>query len=380
MEYEESDYYEILGVSKDATDEDLKAAFRRLARQYHPDVNKEPGAEEKFKEINEAFQILSDHEKRRMYDRYGKAAVDGTGGAGFNYADIDFSDILGDLFGFGGFGGSRSHGSRQNAPRRGMDLQTSIRLAFEEAVFGAEKEISFTRDEKCADCGGTGAEPGTEKEKCPNCGGTGEVKVTRQTVFGSMVQVATCPQCNGTGEHIPHPCKKCRGRGLERKTVKKMVKVPAGVDTGTRIRLSGEGQPGSNGGPNGDLYVDIIVNDHEYFRRSGNDIHLDLKINVAQAALGTELSVPTVDGPQKLRIPAGTQPGRIITMRGKGVPQLRGNGRGDQKVVIDVVVPTELTDEQRELFEKLSASLGTETQVGEKSFWERVKEAFNGED
>ncbi len=379
MADEERSYYDILGVDKNATEEDLKAAFRKLARQYHPDVCKDPDAEEKFKEINEAFQVLNDPEKRSMYDRYGKSAVDGTGGPGVNYADYDLSEILGDLFGFGGFGGSHTRGSRQNAPRRGMDLQTGIRLAFEEAVFGAEKEITFTRDEKCEKCGGTGAEPGTEKEKCKNCNGTGEVKVTRQTMFGSMVQVASCPKCNGTGEVIPHPCKKCHGRGLERKTIKKVVKIPAGVDNGTRIRLSGEGQPGTNGGPNGDLYVDIIVNDHEYFRRVGTDIHVDLKINVAQAALGADVTVPTVDGPEKLHIPAGTQPGRIITMKGKGVPELRGKGRGDQKVIVDVIVPTELTDEQRKLFEQLSASLGTDTPVGEKSFWERVKETFNGE-
>ena len=382
---EERDYYEILGVGKNATDAELKSAFRQLVRKYHPDVNKEPGAEDRFKEINEAYQVLSDPDKRAAYDRYGKAGVSGMGGAGFDYTTVDFSDILGDLFGsfggFGGFGGSRySSSSRRNAPRRGSDLQTTVKLKFEEAVFGADKEISFSRDEKCTKCGGSGAEPGTTKEKCKACNGTGEVKTTRQTMFGSMVQVTACPTCNGTGETIPHPCPQCHGRGIERKTVKKVVAVPAGVDNGTRIRMSGEGQPGSNNGPNGDLYIEVSVADHPYFRRYENDIHVDMKINIAQAALGAEIEVPTVDGPEKVRIPAGTQPGKIITMKGKGVPALRGGTRGDQKVIVDVVTPTNLTAEQRELLEKLAVTLGTETTAaGKASFWDRLKEVINGE-
>ncbi|MBR6089067.1 MAG: molecular chaperone DnaJ [Anaerolineaceae bacterium] len=380
---DERDYYEILGVSKDVSDADLKVAFRQLVRKYHPDVNHEPGAEERFKEINEAYQVLSDPDKRAAYDRYGKAGVEGMGGAGMDWSAMDFSEILGDLFGFGGFGGfggARGNtASRRNAPRRGADLQTNVKLKFEEAVFGADKEITFSRDEKCTKCGGSGAEPGTKKEKCKTCNGTGEVKTTRQTVFGSMVQVTACPTCGGTGETIPHPCTQCRGRGIERKTVKKVVAVPAGVDNGTRIRMSGEGQPGSNNGPSGDLYIEVSVADHPYFRRYENDIHLDLKINVAQAALGAEISIPTVDGEEKLRIPAGTQPGKIITMKGKGVPALRTGTRGDQKVIVDVVTPTNLTDEQRELFEKLSVTLGTNSSVGGKtSFWDRIKEVING--
>ena len=379
---EERDYYEILGVSKNVTDEELKNAFRQLVRKYHPDVNHEPGAEERFKEINEAYQVLSDPDKRAAYDRYGKAGVAGMGGAGMDWTSMDFSEILGDLFGFGGFGGfgGRSSGARRNAPRRGADLQTGVKLKFEEAVFGADKEISFSRDEKCSKCGGTGAEPGTKKEKCKSCNGTGEVRTTRQTMFGSMVQVTACPTCNGTGETIPHPCTQCRGRGIERKTVKKVVAVPAGVDNGTRIRMSGEGQPGTNNGPSGDLYIEVSVAEHPYFRRYENDIHLDLKINVAQAALGAEIEIPTVDGKEKLKIPAGTQPGKIITLKDKGVPALRGGSRGDQKVIIDVVTPTNLTDEQRSLFEKLAVSLGTETSVGGKTtFWDRLKEVLSGE-
>lgn len=380
---EERDYYEILGVSKNVTEDELKSAFRQLVRKYHPDVNKEPGAEERFKEINEAYQVLSDPDKRAAYDRYGKAGVSGMGGSGFDYTTMDFSEILGDLFGFGGFGGfggGFNSTARRNAPRRGADLQTTVKLKFEEAVFGADKEITFSRDEKCTNCGGTGAEPGTKKEKCKTCNGTGEVKTTRQTMFGSMVQVTACPNCNGTGEVIPTPCTQCRGRGIERKTVKKVVAVPAGVDNGTRIRMSGEGQPGSNNGPNGDLYIEVSVADHPYFRRYENDIHVDLKINIAQAALGAEVEIPTVDGKEKLRIPAGTQPGKIITMKGKGVPALRGGGRGDQKVIVDVTVPTNLNDEQRGLLEKLAVSLGTETiGSGKTSFWDRLKEVINGD-
>ena len=377
---EERDYYEILGVSRDVSDTELKTAYRNLVRKYHPDVNKEPGAEERFKEINEAYQVLSDPDKRSIYDRYGKDAVNGMGG-GVDWTTMDFSEILGDLFGFGGFGGfGGSRGSSRNAPRRGADLQTSVKLAFEEAVFGTDKEITFSRYEKCPRCGGNCAEPGTQKEKCRTCNGTGEVKTTRQTMFGSMVQVTACSACNGTGEVIPKPCTQCKGRGVELKTIKKTVKVPAGVDNGTRIRLSGEGQPGTNNGPSGDLYVEISVADHPYFQRIDNDINLDLKINIAQAALGAEVEVPTVDGTEKLRIPPGTQPGKIITMKGKGVPALRGGGRGDQKVIVDVETPTNLTDEQRELLEKLAVTLGTESVgSGKTSFWDRIKEAFNGD-
>lgn len=377
----ERDYYEILGVNKNADADQLKNAFRNLARKYHPDINKEPDAEEKFKEINEAYQVLSDPDKRAAYDRYGKAGVSGMGN-GFDYSAVDLSDILGDLFGFGGFsgfggfGGSRSH--QRNSPRRGADLQTTVTLQFEEACFGADKEILFSRDEKCTRCHGTGAEPGTNPQRCSSCNGTGEIKTNRQTMFGSMVQVSACPTCGGKGETIATPCTQCHGRGLERKTVKKVVTVPAGVDTGTRIRLSGEGQPGENNGPNGDLYVDVRVNPHKYFRRHDFYIQLDLNINIAQASLGDDITVPTIDGTEKLKIPAGTQPGKVFTLRGKGVPYLRGNGRGDQKIILNVVVPTSLTAEQRDLLEQLSTTLGTEVTPQDKSFWDRIKEAING--
>ena len=374
------DYYEVLGVGRNASSDELKTAFRNLARKYHPDINKDPGAEETFKEINEAYQVLSDPDKRAAYDRYGKAGVSGVGN-GFDYTQVDLSDILSDLFGFGGFGGfgSTQYSSRQrNAPRRGADLQTTITLKFEEACFGVDKEVQFSRDEKCSRCHGTGAEPGTSPQRCYTCNGTGEIKTNRQTMFGSMVQVSTCPTCNGRGEIISTPCTQCHGRGLERKTVKKVVSIPAGVDTGTRIRLSGEGQPGDNNGPSGDLYVDIRVNPHKYFHRKDADIQLDMNINIAQATLGDEIDVPTIDGTEKLKIPAGTQPGRVFTLKGKGIPRLQGSGRGDQKVVINVEIPNSLTPEQRDLMEQLAGTMGTEVIPQEKSFWDRLKDALNG--
>jgi len=371
------DYYEILGVSRNASQDELKSAFRRLARQYHPDVNNSPDAEERFKEINEAYAVLSDSEKRAAYDRFGHAGVRGPGGGpDINVDFSDFADIFGDLFGFGGFG--RSSRRARNAPRRGGDLQYRVDLNFEESIFGVEKEIEITRDEICETCNGSGAEPGTTPKRCPTCNGAGEVRQVRQTILGSMVQVATCPTCNGQGETIDTPCHTCQGRGQVRKTRKKVVNIPAGVDTGTQIRLAGEGQPGINGGPNGNLYIVIQVKQHKYFRRREYDILMDLNINVAQAALGAEVQVPTVDGPDSLRIPAGTQPGKVLHLRNKGVPHLRGNGRGDQLVVVNVEIPNRLNQEQRELFEELAKSLGSEVRPQERGFLDWLKEALGG--
>jgi molecular chaperone DnaJ len=371
------DYYEILGVPKNAGSEDLKAAFRRLARQYHPDANKSPDAEERFKEINEAYSVLSDDQKRAAYDRFGHAGVRGPGGAtDFNVDFSDFADIFGDLFGFGGFG--RQSRRSRNAPRRGSDLQYRLDLTFEESVFGVEKEIEITRDEVCSTCNGSGAEPGTSPVRCATCNGSGEVRQVRQTILRSMVQVATCPTCNGQGETIATPCHICQGRGLERRTRKKVVSVPGGVDTGTQIRLASEGQPGINGGPNGNLFVVVQVKSHQYFKRREYDILLDLNVNIAQATLGAEVEIPTVDGPTSLRIPSGTQPGKILTLRGKGVPHLRGNGRGDQLVIVNVDIPTRLTAEQRQLFEQLAKSLGSEVRPQERGFLDWLKETLGG--
>ncbi|NUM44551.1 MAG: molecular chaperone DnaJ [Anaerolineales bacterium] len=371
------DYYEILGVPKTATPEDLKQAFRNLARKYHPDVSKEEHAEERFKEINEAYAVLSDEQKRAAYDRFGHAGVNGMGGAPGGYNTVDLSDIFGDLFSdFFGGGGSRGGRRTRNMPRRGDDLQYPVQLTFEESVFGIEKEIAITRDETCHTCHGNRAEPGTSPVRCTTCGGSGEVRQTRQSIFGAMVQVTTCPACRGTGETIPTPCRTCNGRGLERKIIRKLVNIPAGVDAGNQMRISGEGQPGVNGGPAGDLYLVIDVKPHKYFRRRNNDIMLDLNINIAQATLGSEITVPTVDGDEKLMIPAGTQPGKVITMRGKGVPSVRGTGRGDQHVVVNVEVPTRLNADQRKLFEELAKSLGTEVRPQERGFFDKIKEVL----
>jgi molecular chaperone DnaJ len=372
------DYYEILGVPRNASADELKAAFRRLARQYHPDVNDAPDAEERFKELNEAYAILSDPDKRAAYDRFGHAGVRGPGGAApdFTVDFGDFADIFGDLFGFGGFG--RSSSRSRNAPRRGADLQYRLDLTFEEAVFGLEKEIEITRDEVCSTCGGTGAKPGTTPVRCATCNGSGEVRQVRQTFIGSMVQVTTCPTCKGQGETIASPCTECQGRGLARKTRRKVVNIPAGVDTGTQIRLAGEGQPGENGGPKGNLYILIQVKSHKFFRRREFDIMLDLNINIAQAALGADVEVPTVDGPTMLKIPTGTQPGQVLNMKGKGVPRLRSNGRGDQLVIINVEIPKRLNNEQRQLFEKLAKSMGSEVRPQERGILEWLKETLGG--
>jgi molecular chaperone DnaJ len=368
------DYYEVLGVGRNASNEDLKGAFRRLARQYHPDVNDSPNAEEQFKEINEAYAVLSDADKRAAYDRFGHAGVRGAGGAADFTVDFsDFADIFEDFFGFG-----RTSRRSRNVPRRGADLQYRLDLTFEEAIFGVDREIEITRDEICSNCNGNRAEPGTSPVSCSTCDGRGEVRQARQTILGSMVQVTTCPTCNGTGETISTPCRQCNGRGLERKTRKKVVSVPAGVDNGNQIRLAGEGQPGTNGGPNGNLYILVNVRSHKYFRRRERDILLDLEINIAQATLGADVPVPTVDGDAILKIPPGTQPGKVLRMRSKGVPHLRGNGRGDQLVMVNVTIPSRLSADQRQLFENLAESLGSEVRPQERGFLDWLKETIGG--
>jgi molecular chaperone DnaJ len=369
------DYYDILGIPRNSSVDEIKAAFRKLARQYHPDVSKEPDAEEKFKEINEAYGVLSDPEKRARYDQFGRAGLGDMGGMP-DFATMDFGDIFEELF--GGFGFGLGGSGRSRRPRRGRDLQYQVVLTFEEAVFGVEKEVEITRNEVCSTCHGSGAEPGSSPQRCATCGGRGEVRQVRQTIFGSMMQSSTCPACNGRGEVITSPCHTCRGGGLERKTVKKVVPIPAGVDTGTQIRLAGEGEPGVNGGPQGNLYLVVTVQPHKFFKRRENDILLNLDINVAQAVLGAQIEVPTVDGDNKLNIPAGTQPGKVFTIKGKGVPYLRRNGRGDQRVIVNVEIPTKLTKEQRALFEQLAATLGTTVNPKEKGFLDWLNEALGG--
>jgi len=369
------DYYEVLGIPRTATADEIKSAFRRLAREYHPDVNKSPDAEEKFKELNEAYAVLSDTEKRAAFDRYGFAGVNNMGGMP-DFTNVGFEEIFEEFFGFGGLGGSQRR--KRNAPRRGADLSYTLQLTFEEAVSGASKEVEITRDEACSVCKGTGAEPGTTPIKCTTCGGRGEVRQVRQTFIGSMVQVTTCPTCNGAGEVINTPCHACKGHGFERKKSKKVVNIPGGVDNGTQIRLAGEGQPGAFGGPNGNLYFEIQVKPHQFFRRKGDDIYLDYSINVAQATLGYEAEVPVIDGKAKLNIPAGTQPGKVFTIKGKGMPRLRGMGRGDQHVVMMVEIPTKLNVEQRKAFEELNRVLGNEAKPTERNFLDYLKEVLGG--
>lgn len=373
------DYYEILGVAKSASPDEIKKSYRRLARKYHPDVSEEADAETKFKEVNEAYEVLSDEQKRGMYDRFGHAGVGadtgGFGGFGFGGARDPF-DIFEEVFGsFGGFGSSRRQTGRR--PRRGSDLRYDLSLDFEEAIFGVEKEIEVPRRETCSHCNGSKAEPGTTPIRCPECNGTGEVR--RQAGF--FINISTCPRCQGTGEIITTPCNECQGRGQIVKKRRLSVKIPAGVDHGTQIRLSGEGESGVYGGPPGNLYVVINVKEHAYFRRHDDTIHLELAINITQASLGDEVEVPTLDGKELMTIPAGTQTGETIRLRNKGVPRLRRDGstsgRGDQVVTIQVRTPTNLTKDQRNLLLELGKSLDREVvPQREKSFFDRIRDAF----
>jgi molecular chaperone DnaJ len=368
------DYYDVLGINKNAGDDEIKSAFRKLARQYHPDVNREPDAEEKFKEINEAYGVISDPVKRSRYDRFGKAGVGNMGG--FHDYTVDFGDIFDELF--GQFGFSTGRGSRRS-PRRGRDLQMGLTLSFEEAVFGAEREIDFEREDACSRCKGSGAEPGTSPTRCPTCGGQGEVRQVRQTILGQMMQSGVCPNCGGRGEVVASPCRTCRGSGLERQKIHKRVEIPPGVDSGTQIRLAGEGEPGVYGGPRGSLFLLLDIQAHKFFKRRENDILLNLDINVAQATLGAEVAVPTLDGDDKLRIPAATQPGKVFRLKGRGVPHLRRKDhRGDQLVIVNVEIPAKLTKEQRQLFEKLAETLGTTAKPQEKGFLDWLSETLGG--
>jgi molecular chaperone DnaJ len=373
------DYYEVLGVVKGASPEEIKKAYRQMARKYHPDVNKESGAEDKFKEVNEAYEILSDEQKRGMYDRFGHAGLGSAGGFGgfqdFGGGFRDPFEIFEEVFGgLGGFGRSRR---QRGGPRRGADLRYEMTMEFEEAVFGLEKEIEVPRQETCNTCSGSGVEPGTSPIRCPECNGTGEIR--RQTGF--FINIGTCPRCQGRGEIITSPCRECRGQGRIVKTRRLSVKVPAGVDNGTQIRLSGEGESGTLGGPPGNLYVVIRVKPHVYFRRNDETIHLELAINISQAALGDEVEVPTLDGKEMMTIPAGTQTGDTLRLRAKGVPRLRRDGsnvgRGDQIITLQVRTPTNLSKEQRNLLLELGKTLDREViPQKEKSFFDRIRDAL----
>jgi molecular chaperone DnaJ len=368
------DYYEVLGVSQGASQDEIKKAFRRLARQYHPDVNKAEDAESKFKEINEAYEVLSDEQKRAVYDRFGHAGLDGSAGVGGSPFDPFTGFGFGDIFDTFEtiFTGRPRTGSRTR-PQRGADLRYSLNLTFDEAVFGCEREVEIPRLETCPTCRGSGAEPGTEPVRCPRCNGTGEIR--QRGAFLNMIVMTTCDQCRGEGVIVSTPCHECQGQGRTRATRKLLIKVPAGVDQGSQIRLSGEGEAGMRGGPRGDLYIALRVKPHPQFQRQGNDIIYELPINIAQAALGAEVSVPTLEDEETLRIQPGTQHGRTYRLRGRGVPHLRGNGRGDQIVVVNVVVPTRLTEEQRELLKGLAESLGDEVDT-KRSVFDQIRDVF----
>jgi molecular chaperone DnaJ len=379
-----SDYYDILGVEKNANKNDIKQAFRKLAREWHPDVSKHADAESRFKEINEAYEVLSDDEKRARYDRFGAAGVNGNGFGGAGATGFGgFEEIFEEFF--NNIGGTRSAG-RRRGPRPGADRRVSVAVSFEESVFGVEKEVEFDRLESCETCHGTGAEPGTTPTRCPDCKGTGEIRQVQQTFLGAMVRATTCPRCNGRGEINPSPCHTCNGNGLLRKHAVLNVQIPPGVREGLQIQIKAEGDAGEFGAPSGNLYVIIDAKEHKFFKRKDNDIILDVTLNVAQAALGDKIMVPTVDGDMELPIPTGTQTGKVFRLRGKGIPRLRSDGtnsgRGDQLVYVQVEVPSNLTPEQRELFERLGETLGKNIQPqsnGGRGFFDRVMDFFAGE-
>ena len=384
MPEQKRDYYEVLGVSKGASDDEIKKAYRKLAKKYHPDVN--PGdqaAEAKFKEVNEAYSILSDKEKRARYDQFGHAGVDPNygaggpgGGFGFDMGDIDLGDIFGSFFGggFGGFGGSSS--ARRNGPQKGESLRANLTITFEEAAFGCEKEISLNRSEECGACHGSGCEPGTTAETCPDCRGTGVVRVQQRTGGFAFSSTAACARCRGTGKIIHSPCKACSGSGSVKKSKRVTVSIPAGIDDGQAVSLRGQGNAGKNGGPAGDLIVGVRVKPSNQFRRAGTTVLYEQPVTFYQAVMGAELEIPTIDGKVKYNLPAGTQPGTTFRLRGKGIPELRGRGRGDQYVTVNVQVPTGLTHEQKEALRAYGEAMGELSpgpMEGVKSFFDKKK-------
>ncbi|UOY94058.1 molecular chaperone DnaJ [Ectobacillus sp. JY-23] len=365
------DYYEVLGVSKTASKDEIKKAYRRLAKKYHPDVSTEADATEKFKEVQEAYEVLSDDTKRAQYDQFGHAGPNqGFGGfeGGFE-GGFGFEDIFSTFFGSGG------RRRDPNAPRQGADLQYSVTLEFEEAIFGKEMDIEIPSEENCGTCDGSGAKPGTKKETCSHCSGAGQINVEQNTPFGRIVNRRTCNHCGGSGQIIKEKCTTCHGTGKVRKNKKIHVKIPAGIDDQQQIRVSGKGEAGVNGGPPGDLYVVIRVRSHEFFEREGDDIVCEMPLTFAQAALGAEVEVPTVHGKVKLKIPAGTQTGKQFRLKGKGAPNVRGYGQGDQYVIVRVVTPTNLSARQKELLQELD---GHEELHKDDSLFGKLKRAFKG--
>ena len=377
-----TEFYDRLGVSKDASQDEIKKAYRKMSKKYHPDINKEPGAEEKYKEVQEAYETLGDEQKRAAYDQYGAAGANGgfgggtggfdgfNGGAGFG----GFEDIFSSFF--GGGGATRN----PNAPRQGDDLQYRVDLTFEEAVFGVEKEVSYNREATCETCSGTGAKPGTSPVTCSRCHGQGVINVDTQTPLGMMRRQVTCDVCHGTGKEIKDPCPTCHGSGHEKKSHKVSVKIPAGVETGQEIRLQGQGEAGFNGGPYGDLFVIIKVLPSKEFERDGSTIYYSMNISFVQAALGDTVEVPTVHGKVELTIPAGTQTGKTFRLRGKGAPKLRGGGQGDQHVTVNIVTPTKLNPAQVAALKDFAKAGGDKpVTLKKKGLFDKAKDFFEGE-
>ena len=377
MAEQKRDYYEVLGVQKGATDAEIKKAYRKMAKENHPDLH--PGdkdAEARFKEINEAYEVLSDSEKKARYDQFGFAGVDpsyGGGGYGGGFdGSFDFGD-LGDIFGSffgGGFGGG---GRARSGPQRGESLRTRLTITFEEAAFGCEKEVSIDRVEQCETCKGTGAAPGTSPETCPACGGSGQVQQRRQTPMGVFATTGPCPRCGGTGKIIASPCKDCGGNGQVRRRRTVKVSIPAGIDNGQIISLRGQGSAGKNGGPAGDLQIVITVQPHQLFRRDGADVYCNAPITFTQAVLGGEMEIPTIDGKVKYDIPEGTQTGSTFRLKGKGIPNVNGRGRGDQFVTVYIETPRNLNREQKEALKKFSSTLKENNYEERKSFFKKFK-------
>lgn len=374
------DYYEVLGVSKTATADEIKKAYRQLAKKLHPDVN--PGdkeAEARFKEVNEAYEVLSDDQKRARYDQFGHedpAAGGYGGGYGSGFGGFDasgFGDIFSEFFG----GGSSGASSRKRGPMQGSDLRYDLTLTFEEAAKGCTKEMNVVRDEVCPTCGGTGAKPGTSPVTCPNCHGSGQVIMTQQTMLGAMRVSRVCPNCHGEGKIIKEPCSKCSGRGKVRASKRITLKVPAGIDNGQIITMSGQGEPGERGGPAGDLHVFVTVRPHKYFKRKDNDLYCEVPISFVQAALGSEIDVPTLEAPVKYTVPEGTQPGTVFRIKGAGVPNVHGGAKGDLYVTMEVEVPRKLSEKQKEMLRQFDESTTGREYEKKKSFFERMKDAFN---
>ena len=381
MAAEKRDYYEVLGVNKSASEDEIKKAYKKMARKYHPDLNPDnKEAEEKFKEVNEAYEVLSDANKKARYDQFGFAGVDpnygagaGAGGGAYDAGGFDFGD-LGDIFGsFFGGGFNAAQRRNPNAPQRGESIRLGVTISFEEAAFGCEKEVSVDRYETCTSCHGSGCADGTSPEVCPDCHGSGQVQVRRQTPMGVFATTSPCGRCGGKGRIIKTPCTACRGSGLERKRRTIQAKIPAGIDNGQTISIRGQGHAGKNGGPSGDLLITITVRPHELFRREGTSVLCEAPITFTQAVLGAELEIPTIDGKVKYELPEGTQSGTTFRLKGKGIPELNGRGRGDQYVTVYIETPRNLNREQKEALKKFAESVGDNNYEERKKFFKKFK-------